>query len=182
MLAQSQSQDTARCLSLIERLAAAVCHHPEQLQVNADVGASRVSIRFYAHPTDVGRLVGADGATLRALKTVASLLFFAQRKAVEFERVVDNGQLKEARRKFKPRADWPKDKLLSLLLDVARESFDDQDVTVKCVPGELAHNSRFVIRFGRKWVGLDRFGEALAVLGNPIGTANGQILKFDVEW
>ena len=159
-----------------------MCHHPEQLKMRVDVGASRVSVRFHAHPTDVGRLVGADGATLRALKTVASLLFFAQRKAVEFERVVDNGQPKEGRVKFKPRADWPKDKLLTLLLDVARESFDDQDAVVTCLPGELEHNSRFVVRLGRKWVALDRFGEAMAVLGNPIGTANGQILKIDVEW
>ena len=82
MLAKATSQDTARCLSLIERLAAAVCHHPEQLKVNADVGASRVSIRFYAHPTDVGRLVGDNGDTLRAFKTVASLMFYQQRKAV----------------------------------------------------------------------------------------------------
>lgn len=168
--------------ALIERLAAAVCRHPDKLKMNLDVGNSMVRIQFTAaNATDSKRLVG--GRFLSSLKLLASLMFKRTDKVVEFDWVQCDSESEDAHLGFKPDENWPRAKLESLLLEVAATSFPERKVEVKT--RDTARNNHGT-QFHVVMDSIDdsdsiKFGKAIATLFVPIGENNGRRIWADIR-
>lgn len=55
---------------LVEYVAKALVDHPEQVQVEATEAAGTVTLRLQVAPADLGRVIGKQGRTARAIRTL----------------------------------------------------------------------------------------------------------------
>jgi len=55
---------------LVERIAKALVEHPEQVHLTAVNGAEVNILELRTHPDDLGRVIGRDGRTANAIRTL----------------------------------------------------------------------------------------------------------------
>ncbi len=55
---------------LVEYMAKALVDHPEQVQVEATENGDTTTLRLQVAPTDLGRVIGKQGRTARAIRTL----------------------------------------------------------------------------------------------------------------
>ncbi len=55
---------------LVEYMAKALVDHPEQVQVEAAENGDTTTLRLQVAPTDLGRVIGKQGRTARAIRTL----------------------------------------------------------------------------------------------------------------
>ena len=55
---------------LVEYVAKALVDHPEQVQVEAAESGGTTTLRLQVAPTDLGRVIGKQGRTARAVRTL----------------------------------------------------------------------------------------------------------------
>jgi predicted RNA-binding protein YlqC (UPF0109 family) len=56
--------------ALVEYMAKALVDQPEQVQVEAAENGGTTTIRLQVAPTDLGRVIGKQGRTARAIRTL----------------------------------------------------------------------------------------------------------------
>ena len=163
-----------RALQLLERLASEMC--VGKVETEAEVGERSVLVRFVASSvTDSKILAGHGGAHVKALTTVAILLFRGTRLRVEIGGIECDGEVEKEFVDFAPRKDWPKAKVVELLRDCAQACFGTCEVSERSAEGsdEKSVLSVTLERTGKSEV---RFGRAMATLFRPIGCRNGRKL------
>ncbi len=55
---------------LVEYMAKALVDHPEQVHVEAAENGDTTTLRLQVAPTDLGRVIGKQGRTARAIRTL----------------------------------------------------------------------------------------------------------------
>jgi uncharacterized protein len=55
---------------LVERIARALVDHPEDVHVHVVEGSQVVVLELRTHPTDLGKVIGRDGRTAKAIRTI----------------------------------------------------------------------------------------------------------------
>ena len=55
---------------LVEEIAKALVDHPENVQVRAVEGEQVTVLELRVHPTDLGKVIGRQGRTARAIRTI----------------------------------------------------------------------------------------------------------------
>lgn len=69
---------------LVEYVVRGLVAHPDSVHVNAVEGESSLLLELTVDPADAARVHGADGETLRALRTVLSASAGRRRAVLEF--------------------------------------------------------------------------------------------------
>jgi len=57
---------------LVQRMAEALVDNPESVEVNVVEGENRVIFELKVHPEDIGKVIGKEGRTARAMRTILS--------------------------------------------------------------------------------------------------------------
>jgi len=55
---------------LVESIARALVDHPEEVQVKSVQGAQVVVLELRVHPEDLGKVIGRQGRTAKAIRTL----------------------------------------------------------------------------------------------------------------
>jgi hypothetical protein len=55
---------------LLEKIARALVDHPEGVQVKAVEGTEVTLLELRTHPSDLGKVIGRDGRTAKAIRTL----------------------------------------------------------------------------------------------------------------
>jgi uncharacterized protein len=55
---------------LVESIARALVDHPEDVHVSAVEGSQVIVLELRTHPTDLGKVIGRDGRTAKAIRTI----------------------------------------------------------------------------------------------------------------
>jgi predicted RNA-binding protein YlqC (UPF0109 family) len=55
---------------LIEKIAQALVDHPENVEVREIEGSEVVVFELRTHPSDLGKVIGKDGRTVKAIRTL----------------------------------------------------------------------------------------------------------------
>jgi uncharacterized protein len=55
---------------LVEAIATALVDHPEGVRVNAVSGAQVTVLELHVHPEDLGKIIGRQGRTAKAIRTL----------------------------------------------------------------------------------------------------------------
>ena len=163
-----------RALQLLERLASEMC--VGKVETEAEVGDRSVLVRFVAGSvTDSKILAGHGGAHIKALITVAILLFRGTRLRVEIGGIQCDGAVEKEFEDFAPRKEWPKAKVVELLRDCAQACFGECEVSERSAEGS-DEKSVLCVTLARTGKSEVRFGRAMATLFRPIGCRNGRKL------
>jgi len=57
---------------LVELIAKKLVEHPDDVQVRLIEGEDGQTLELHVHPDDMGRVIGKDGRTAKAIRTVVS--------------------------------------------------------------------------------------------------------------
>jgi hypothetical protein len=60
----------AQFRELVEVIAKKLVEHPEDVQVRVIDSEDEQTLELYVHPDDMGRVIGKDGRTAKAIRTV----------------------------------------------------------------------------------------------------------------
>jgi len=55
---------------LVESIARALVDHPEDVRVDVVEGSQVIVLELRTHPTDLGKVIGRDGRTAKAIRTI----------------------------------------------------------------------------------------------------------------
>ncbi|NJN63931.1 MAG: KH domain-containing protein [Acidobacteria bacterium] len=75
----------ARMKGFLEALARALVTHPEQAQVKIVDGRRATTFEIHVASTDRGQLIGKEGMTIRAIRTLADVSAHRHRRRFEVE-------------------------------------------------------------------------------------------------
>ena len=70
---------------LVEAIARALVDHPEDIQVNAVEGPQSVVFELRVHPEDLGKVIGRQGRTAKAMRTILGASSVKARKRLTLE-------------------------------------------------------------------------------------------------
>ncbi len=70
---------------LVEYIAKALADKPDQVQVSEIQGAAALVLELRVAPEDMGRIIGKDGRTANAIRTLVRVLAAKQGKRVTLE-------------------------------------------------------------------------------------------------
>ena len=70
---------------LVESIAKALVDHPEQVQVKAIEGEQVTVLELRVHPEDLGKVIGKQGRTARAIRTILGAAGMKLRKRFVLE-------------------------------------------------------------------------------------------------
>jgi len=170
-------------LELLKAVLLALCKYPDKLEFDTEERAGSVQIRITCHPTDSRRIVGKLGTCLRALDSMARLLFWGSHLLVTFLPIKSTADAESPKEKFEPRADWPEERLKDLLHDLAAGVFRDCAVRVESTI--VGHESNNLTVWLDPFPAVEshvvrRFASSVAILFVPIGTNHGRRISADV--
>lgn len=168
---------------MLKELIASLCHQPEKLTVEFMEQESTLLIRVCAHPTDARIIVGTGASHLKAIVSLARLLFWGSHKLVQIMPIESlDGEAEKPYQRFKARKDWQEKKLVDLMQRLAEAVFRDAAVTVNSVE-ENNWSSRLDVLLTpqQNESAVKRFSSAVAILFVPIGCANGRMLYANVK-
>ena len=58
---------------LVEAIATALVDHPEGVRVNAVTGGPVTVLELHVHPEDLGKIIGRQGRTAKAIRTLVGV-------------------------------------------------------------------------------------------------------------
>ena len=70
---------------LVEYVVKSLADHPEAVQVTESEGETVVMVEMTVAPDDVGRIIGREGRTINAIRSLARILGAKQEKKVSVE-------------------------------------------------------------------------------------------------
>ena len=70
---------------LVEAIATAIVDNPEDVQVNAVVGGQVTVLELKVHPSDLGQVIGRQGRTAKAIRTILGAAGMKLKKRVMLE-------------------------------------------------------------------------------------------------
>ena len=167
-------------LSAFERLVELMCEDKNELLISYQRTSWTVDVTIQASPTDVKRLVGAGGITFKSLCCVLRSITHTGHDTYSLSPVVasSNGSAKDFKR-FRPCLDWPRDKVASLVLDLAAAAFPWS--SPECTEDELSNSSVFEINLSTPSKrAAATFGEALDRVLRVVGIRIGRMLNAKV--
>ncbi len=74
---------------LVEEIAKALVDHPESVQVNAVDGTQVTVLELRVHPEDLGKVIGRQGRTAKAIRTLLGAAGMKLRKRFTLEILED---------------------------------------------------------------------------------------------
>jgi len=74
---------------LVETIAKALVDHPEQVRVKSGEGAQVTVLELQVHPEDLGKVIGRQGRTAKAIRTVLGAAGIKARKRYTLEILED---------------------------------------------------------------------------------------------
>ena len=74
---------------LVEAIARTLVDHPEEVQVKSVDGAQVVVLELRVHPEDLGKVIGRQGRTAKAIRTLLGASGMKLRKRFTLEIVED---------------------------------------------------------------------------------------------
>lgn len=74
---------------LVETIARALVDHPEEVQVKSGEGAQVTVLELKVHPEDLGKVIGRQGRTAKAIRTLLGAAGLKQRKRYTLEILED---------------------------------------------------------------------------------------------
>jgi predicted RNA-binding protein YlqC (UPF0109 family) len=74
---------------LVEIIAKALVDHPEEVQVKSGEGAQVTVLELQVHPEDLGKVIGRQGRTAKAIRTVLGAAGIKSRKRYTLEILED---------------------------------------------------------------------------------------------
>lgn len=74
---------------LVEAIARALVDHPEEVQVKSVQGAQVVVLELRVHPEDLGKVIGRQGRTAKAIRTLLGAGGMKQHKRFTLEILED---------------------------------------------------------------------------------------------
>jgi len=179
----NQTDKRLAFLGLFRRVVTEIISHPEDLVLEAKQFTQSIVVTIQAHAADTPRLIGEGAANYKALVLLAVALGARAGLRVSIPPIREPVVGKPDRYKFAPNESWPKEKIIKLLLDVARGTFSDPDA----VEAKVFDDDSTVSTTVELWVARNErlalvtgFGSALRTLFDAIGKANGRLLYLDV--
>ncbi len=64
------SADTTRLQDLLHGLVRSLVDHPDAVRIESESGEASILLRVYVAPEDLGKVIGKQGRTARALRTL----------------------------------------------------------------------------------------------------------------
>ena len=74
---------------LVETIAKALVDHPENVRVKSGEGAQVTVLELQVHPEDLGKVIGRQGRTAKAIRTVLGAAGIKARKRYTLEILED---------------------------------------------------------------------------------------------
>jgi len=74
---------------LVETIAKALVDHPEEVRVNSGEGAQVTVLELQVHPEDLGKVIGRQGRTAKAIRAVLGAAGIKARKRYTLEILED---------------------------------------------------------------------------------------------
>jgi len=74
---------------LVEIIAKALADHPEEVRVTSGEGAQVTVLELQVHPEDLGKIIGRQGRTAKAIRTVLGAAGIKARKRYTLEILED---------------------------------------------------------------------------------------------
>jgi predicted RNA-binding protein YlqC (UPF0109 family) len=74
---------------LVETIAKALVDHPEEVRVKSGEGAQVTVLELQVHPEDLGKVIGRQGRTAKAIRTVLGAAGIKARKRYTLEILED---------------------------------------------------------------------------------------------
>ncbi len=74
---------------LVEIIAKAFADHPEEVRVKSSEGAQVTVLELQVHPEDLGKVIGRQGRTAKAIRTVLGAAGIKARKRYTLEILED---------------------------------------------------------------------------------------------
>jgi predicted RNA-binding protein YlqC (UPF0109 family) len=74
---------------LVETIARALVDHPEEVQVKSGEGAQVTVLELRVHPEDLGKVIGRQGRTAKAIRTLLGAAGMKHRKRYTLEILED---------------------------------------------------------------------------------------------
>ena len=74
---------------LVETIAKALVDHPEEVRVKSGEGAQVTVLELQVHPEDLGKIIGRQGRTAKAIRTVLGAAGIKARKRYTLEILED---------------------------------------------------------------------------------------------
>jgi predicted RNA-binding protein YlqC (UPF0109 family) len=179
----NDEQKRAAFLDLFRRLVTEIISHPENLIIETKLHTQSIVLTLQAHAADTPRLIGSGAETFRALGIIAAAMGARAGLRVSIPPIREPVVGEPDRYKFAPQKQWPKERIVALLTDVARAAFADSGaVEVKLFDDDASVSTTIELWVARNERGALVFalGAALRTLFDAIGKANGRILYLDV--
>jgi len=70
---------------MVEYVVKSLADHPEAVQVTESEGETVVMVELTVAPDDIGRIIGREGRTINAIRSLARILGAKQEKKVSVE-------------------------------------------------------------------------------------------------
>ena len=74
---------------LVETIARALVDHPEEVQVKSGEGAQVTVLELRVHPEDLGKVIGRQGRTAKAIRTLLGAAGIKKQKRFTLEILED---------------------------------------------------------------------------------------------
>jgi predicted RNA-binding protein YlqC (UPF0109 family) len=74
---------------LVETIARALVDHPDEVQVKSGEGAQVIVLELRVHPEDLGKVIGRQGRTAKAIRTLLGAAGVKQQKRFTLEILED---------------------------------------------------------------------------------------------
>ena len=74
---------------LVETIARALVDHPDDVKVKSGEGAQVTVLELQVHPQDLGKVIGRQGRTAKAIRTLLGAAGLKQRKRYTLEILED---------------------------------------------------------------------------------------------
>ena len=74
---------------LVETIAKALVDHPEEVRVKSGEGAQVTVLELRVHPEDLGKVIGRQGRTAKAIRTLLGAAGIKQQKRFTLEILED---------------------------------------------------------------------------------------------
>ncbi len=88
----SSIADNTRLQELLTGLVRSLVDHPDALRIETETGESGVLFRVYVAPEDLGKVLGKQGRTARALRTVLSAVASKSKQRLSLDVLEAAGQ------------------------------------------------------------------------------------------
>ncbi len=179
----SNNRAVESAIRSLRSIVEATCRHPERLEFRAVDKKAEVVIHIKVHPVDSRRIVGAAASNIRALQTMARLLFFGTGRIVNIQPIEWHKQPEGTYAMFEAKENWNEPLITNILETAATIVFHEtcrvraarinDEMTKLIVSVPQNYNIPEAVK--------TRFQQAAQVLFVPIGINHGRRLHVETE-